>query len=112
MTSKLTKHTKSLRKNATRAETLLWNRIRSRQIEGIKFRRQQPIENYIVDFVTFEKRIIIELDGGQHANQKHKDQQRDKRLTADGFTVLRFWNNDVLENINAVLEIIRRNCLK
>ena len=108
MTTKITKNAKSLRKNATKAETLLWSKIRSRQLEGIKFRRQQPIENYIVDFVCFEKRIIIELDGGQHANQKQKDQQRDNRLTADGFTVLRFWNNDVLEKIDAVLEIIRR----
>jgi len=67
---------------------------------------------FFQDFVSFEKKIIIELDGGQHTNQKQKDQQRDKRLTEDGFTVLRFWNNDVLENIDAVLEIIRRNCIK
>lgn len=112
MTSKLTNHAKSLRKNSTKAEALIWSRIRSRQVEGIKFRRQQPIEKYIVDFVSFERRIIIELDGGQHASQKKKDQLREKRLTEDGFTVLRFWNNDVLENIDAVLEIIRQNCLK
>jgi very-short-patch-repair endonuclease len=62
--------------------------------------------------VSFEKHIIIELDGGQHADQKTKDQLRDKRLTENGFTVLRFWNNDVLGNIDAVLEVIRRNCLK
>ena len=110
MASNLTKHAKSLRKNSTKAETLLWSRIRSRQLEGIKFRRQQPIENYIVDFVSFEERIIIELDGGQHADLKQKDQRRDKRLTENGYTVLRFWNNDVLENIDAVLEIILRNC--
>ena len=110
MSSKLTKNAKSLRKNATKAETVLWSKIRSRQLEGIKFRRQQPIDNYIVDFVSFEKKIIIELDGGQHADQKAKDQTRDQRLEEDGFTVLRFWNNDVLENFDAVLEIIRRNC--
>ena len=110
MPSKLTKHAKSLRKNATKAETLLWSRIRSRQLEGIKFRRQQPIDNYIVDFVSFETQIIIELDGGQHADQKAKDQVRDQRLEEDGFTVLRFWNNEVLENFDAVFEIIRRNC--
>ena len=110
MASNLTKHAKSLRKNSTKAETLLWSRIRSRQLEGIKFRRQQPIENYIVDFVSFEERIIIELDSGQHADLKQKDQRRDKRLTENGYTVLRFWNNDVLENIDAVLEIILRNC--
>jgi very-short-patch-repair endonuclease len=77
----------------------------------VKFRRQQPIDNYIVDFVSYEKRIIIELDGGQHANQKKKDQMRDKRLKEDGFKILRFWNNDVLEDIDAILEIIKRNCL-
>ena len=112
MASKLTKNAKSLRKNATKAEALLWSKIRSRQLEGIKFRRQQPIDNYIVDFVSFEKRIVIELDGGQHADQKKEDQQRDKRLTDDGYTVLRFWNNDVFENIDFILETIRLNCLK
>jgi len=112
MSSKLTKHAKSLRKNATKAVTLLWSKIRAKQLEGIKFRRQQPIGTYIVDFVSFEKHIIIELDGGQHADQRPKDHLRDKRLTENGFTVLRFWNNDVLENIDAVFEIIRRNCLK
>jgi very-short-patch-repair endonuclease len=61
--------------------------------------------------VSYEKRIIIELDGGQHANQKKKDQMRDKRLKEDGFKILRFWNNDVLEDIDAILEIIKRNCL-
>lgn len=111
MTSNLTKYAKKLRKNPTRAETILWNKLRSKQLEGAKFRRQQPIETYIVDFVSFEKRVIIELDGGQHANQELKDEQRDNRLAEDGFKVLRFWNNDVLENIDAVLEIIKRNCL-
>ena len=112
MTFKLTKYERSLRKNSTKAEALLWSKIRSRQLEGIKFRRQQSIENYIVDFVTFEKRIIIELDGGQHADQKREDQMRDKLLSENGFTVLRFWNNDVFKDIDSVLEIIRRNCLK
>ena len=107
MTSKITKYAKSLRKNSTIAETKLWNKLRSRQLEGIKFRRQQPIKNDIVDFASFEKRVIIELDGGQHANQKLKDKKRDKRFTEDGFTVFRFWNNDILENIEAVLEIFR-----
>jgi len=112
MTSNLTKYAKSLRKSSTKAEALLWSKVKSRQLEGVKFRRQQPIGTYIVDFVSFEKHIIIELDGGQHADQRPKDHLRDKRLTENGYTVLRFWNNDVLENINAVFEIIRRNCLK
>jgi len=112
MSSKLTKYAKSLRKKSTKAETLLWHKLRSRQLEGIKFRRQQPIDDYIVDFVSFEKRIVIELDGGQHAKQHQKDQLRDKRLTENGYTVLRFWNNDILENIEGVLQSIRQNCLK
>lgn len=109
MTSKLTKHAKILRKHSTRAEVLLWSRLRSKQLGGIKFRRQQPIGSYIVDFVSFEKRIIIELDGGQHASQKQKDGLRDGQLKQYGYTVLRFWNNDVLENIDGVLETIRQN---
>ena len=112
MSSNLIKYAKKLRKYSTKAETILWNKLRSRQLEGIKFRRQQPIDNYIVDFVSFEKRIIIELDGGQHARDMEKDQSRDEQLSAGGFTVLRYWNHDVLENIDAVLEYIRLNCLK
>jgi very-short-patch-repair endonuclease len=90
MPSRLTKHAKTLRKNATHAENILWNRLRDRQIEGLKFRRQQPIENVIVDFVNFEKRIVIEVDGGQHAIEKNKDWKRDKLLKDTGFKVLRF----------------------
>jgi very-short-patch-repair endonuclease len=101
---------RELRNNSTDTERLLWRYLKSRQIEGVKFRRQQPIETYIVDFVSFEKRIIIELDGGQHA-EKDYDTQRDACLRANGFTVLRFWNNEVIDNIAAVLEVVRRQCL-
>jgi heme b synthase len=97
---------RNLRSNQTDAEKLLWKYLRSKQLANIKFRRQQPIGNYIVDFVTFDKRLIIELDGGQHAEDKDKDQQRDKWLAGQGFQVLRFWNNDVLGNIEGVLESI------
>jgi len=82
-----------------------------KQMEGLKFRRQQPIENYIVDFVCFENRIIIEVDGGQHAVETEKDRERDFYLQQYGFKVLRFWNNEVLQNTNGVLEVIRENCL-
>ena len=108
----LTKHAKSLRRNATQAEKALWRHLRARQMEGLKFRRQQPIENYIVDFVSFEKRLVIELDGGQHAKNKEKDIQRDRCLVENGFKVIRFWNTDVLGNIDGVREVIRRECLK
>ena len=80
----------------------------------MKFRRQEPIGNFIVDFVAFEKRLIIEIDGGQHAdeNEKDNDLQRDEWLKSQGFRVLRFWNNEVLQNLEGVLETIRDNCLR
>ena len=78
---------------------------------GLKFRRQQPIDNYIVDFVCFENRIIIEIDGGQHAEDGKKDIERDSYLKKHGFKVLRFWNNEVMNNIIEVLETIRGHCL-
>ena len=112
MVSKLTTIAKNLRTNQTKAEAVLWNKLRAKQIEGIKFRRQQPIENFIVDFVNFEKRIIIEVDGGQHAEIKKQDLKRDQILTENGFKIIRFWNNDIFENIDGVMEIIRKECLK
>jgi very-short-patch-repair endonuclease len=111
MTPRLTKLARDLRKNATEAEALLWNRLRARQMEGAKFRRQQPLENFIVDFVSFEKRIVIELDGGQHAEDKDKDEERDICLKNNGFTVLRFWNSEIFENLEGVLETIRQKCI-
>ena len=84
----------------------MWRRLRARQLEGIKFRRQQPIGNFIVDFVSFEKRIVIELDGGQHAITKSRDNDRDRWLADKGFIVMRFWNNDVLDNLDGVLAVI------
>jgi very-short-patch-repair endonuclease len=88
----------------------LWSQLKSSQIEGIKFRRQEPIEGFIVDFVSYEKKLIIELDGGQHATSKEKDEQRDRCLAGHGFKVLRFWDNDVFQNLQGVLEVIRRHC--
>ena len=102
---------KKLRKNSTPAENLLWSRLRAEQLEGLKFRRQQLIGNYIIDFVCFEKKIVIEVDGGQHAIEKGKDSIRDEWLKGQGFKVLRFWNNEVLMNIESVLEVIRMDCL-
>ena len=103
---------KELRNNSTDAERLLWHHLRNSQLEGVKFRRQQPIEAYIVDFVSFDKRIVIELDGGQHAESAEYDQQRDACLQRNGFVVLRFWNNELFENIDGVLEVIRQHCLE
>jgi len=78
---------------------------------GIKFRRQQPIDDYVVDFISFEKRIIIEIDGGQHSLERAKDAERQNYLVKNGFKVLRFWNNEVLQNVDGVLEVIRECCL-
>ena len=112
MEKSLTKFAKALRKNATDAETLLWGKLKAKQLQGIKFRRQQPIGNFIVDFISFEKRLIIELDGGQHTENRRKDLKRDLCLSANGFKVLRFWNHDVLTNIEGVLEVIRKKCFE
>jgi very-short-patch-repair endonuclease len=109
--NKRTGFARNLRKQSTEAEKLLWKNLRAKQLEGFKFRRQQPIGNYIVDFVCFEKGLVVELDGGQHAVEKEKDMIRDQWLSAEGFRVLRFWNTEVLINITGVLERIRQNCL-
>jgi very-short-patch-repair endonuclease len=95
-----------LRANQTDAETVLWNRIRNRQIDGHKFARQVPIGRYVCDFVCREKRIIIEVDGGQHA-ESTADAIRDRHLITEGYRVLRFWNNDVLGNLEGVLTTIQ-----
>ena len=94
---------RQLRKNMTDVERLLWLKLRGRQLQGYRFRRQHPIKNYIVDFVCIELTLIIELDGGQHANQSLYDQQRTDVLNGAGFKVLRFWNNDCIENMEGVL---------
>ncbi|MBW2039880.1 MAG: endonuclease domain-containing protein [Deltaproteobacteria bacterium] len=100
-----------LRKRPIDAEKLLWRHLRAKQMNGFKFRRQQPIDNCIVDFASFENRIIIKVDGGQHAVEKERDIERDNYLKRHGFKILRSWNNDVLTNISGVLEVIKENCL-
>ena len=110
MTNRLVNTAKTLRKSQTDAEKLLWKHLRAKQMEGLKFRRQQPIGNYVIDFICLEKSLVIEVDGGQHADNK-KDEERDAWLKSEGFKVLRFWNNEVLTNMKGVLEVIRENCL-
>jgi very-short-patch-repair endonuclease len=111
MKGHLTSAAKGLRKRPTEAEKALWHRLRYRQLQGFKFRRQQPIGPYIVDFVNFESKLIIELDGSQHAIETEGDRKRDKRLKDQGFQVLRFWNNEVFENIDGVLDVLRDRLL-
>jgi very-short-patch-repair endonuclease len=95
-----------LRRNQTDAERKLWARLRARQLCGVKFRRQYPIGRFIVDFCCFEKDLAVELDGGQHAEQTEADQRRSDLLARHGYRVLRFWDNDVMENIDGVLQRI------
>ncbi|HHT9134933.1 MAG TPA: endonuclease domain-containing protein [Candidatus Avalokitesvara rifleensis] len=111
MAKKLTTIAKNLRRRSTDAEKLLWRHLRSKQLKGLKFRRQHPIGSYIVDFACLDKQVVIELDGGQHTVNGNRDKERDRRLEKEGYKVLRFWNNDVLRNTNGVLEVIRENCL-
>jgi very-short-patch-repair endonuclease len=91
----------------THAERVLWRLLRDRQLSGIKFRRQQPIDSYVVDFVCFSHRLVIEVDGGQHASPDAHELRRTKHLERSGFRILRFWNNEVLENREGVWEAIR-----
>ena len=98
-----------LRKNATDAEQLLWRRLRNRQLAGFKFRRQVAIEPYIVDFVCFDARLIVEADGGQHLEQGNYDSKRTTELRAMGYELVRFWNYEILEDIDVVLEEILKH---
>jgi len=103
-----------LRKNATDAERKLWSTLRSRGMAGLKFFRQYSIGPYILDFYCPERRLAIEVDGGQHAHlhgQQHDD-HRDRYLTGLNIRVIRFWNNDVLQNIEGVWERIREEVEK
>jgi very-short-patch-repair endonuclease len=106
-------NSRRLRKDQTDVEKLLWYHLRGRNISGIKFRRQHKLGPYIVDFVSIEKKIIIELDGGQHnsAENLNNDAARDLYLKKLGFKVLRFWNNEVLQNFENVLERINNVAL-
>ncbi|MBN9087312.1 MAG: endonuclease domain-containing protein [Reyranella sp.] len=97
---------RELRNNATNAERRLWHHLRRRQLSGFKFRRQRPIGPYICDFVCLEAGLIVELDGGQHAERVAHDMRRDDFLRTEGFRILRFWNDDVQAEIGSVVDTI------
>jgi very-short-patch-repair endonuclease len=101
---------RQLRKQSTDAERLLWRHLRSRQLNGYKFRRQQPIGRFILDFVCFEKCLVVELDGGQHndGQQAIYDVERNKWIEQLGYRVVRFWDHDVLKQVETVKEAILR----
>jgi very-short-patch-repair endonuclease len=94
-----------LRNEMTDAERRLWSVLRNRQLNGAKFRRQQPIGPFIADFACQERRLIVEADGGQHANNV-RDARRTEFLESKGYRVLRFWNNDILNNLDGVAQVI------
>ncbi len=106
MRRKLTPLARKLRKRMTDAEIRLWKYLNRKRL-GVIFRRQYPIKDYIVDFVSFDTRLIVEVDGGQHVDSE-KDKARDEWLTSQGFKVLKFWDNNVLKNIEGVMEAIRK----
>ncbi len=103
----LTHLARNLRKNQTDAEQILWLQLRAKRFLNYKFRRQFPIEPYIVDFVCLDLKLIIELDGSQHQEQQEYDLERTEFLTQRGFKVIRFWNNAIFNNLDGVLESLR-----
>ncbi|WP_313317779.1 endonuclease domain-containing protein [Stenotrophomonas sp.] len=105
---KLRKRARALRNTPTDAEDRLWQQLRRRQLAGFRFRRQMPLGGYIADFVCLEARLIVELDGGQHLEQRAYDQRRTEMLQSLGFRLLRYWNDEVLQGMPAVLEDILR----
>lgn len=107
-TEKTLRYSKELRKCMTDAENLLWFYLKNKQLNGYKFRRQEAIDNYIADFVCYEKKLIIELDGGHHNENKNieKDKVRQNYFEKQGFKVLRFWNNDLFQDIESVLDVV------
>lgn len=101
-----TARARSLRSNMTDVERKLWMALKGKQIAGYRFRRQHAIGVYIADFACVERKLVIELDGGQHQNQEAYDKDRSRYLNQQGWQVVRFWNNEVLENLDGVLEVI------
>ncbi|MCA1749291.1 MAG: DUF559 domain-containing protein [Sphingomonadales bacterium] len=107
---RLTSTARRLRRDQTDAERNLWARLRNRQMENAKFRRQVPIGGRVADFACLALKLVIELDGSQHADNS-RDLERTEIIESDGFTVLRFWNSDVMGNLEGVLESVRNTIL-
>ena len=105
-TPKIFGRAKQLRREMTPAEAKLWSHLRAHRMRDVHFRNQHAIGNYIVDFCAPRKKLIIELDGSQHLEQQEYDTERNEFLQSKGYRVLRFWNNDVINNIDSVLRVI------
>jgi very-short-patch-repair endonuclease len=100
-----TKRARVLRSHLTDAERKLWYALRDRRFAGVKFRRQVPVGPYVADFLCYEARLVIEVDGGQHA-ESARDRRRDRWFVDNDFRVLRFWNSDVLSNLEGVMLVV------
>ena len=105
-TPKVFAHAKELHRNLTPAEAKLWARLRAHRMAGVHFRNQHAIGNYVVDFCAPRKKLIIELDGSQHLEQEEYDSERTAFFKSKGYRVLRFWNNDVLNDLDSMLKVI------
>ena len=109
--TKLTQFAREHRRAGNEVEVLLWSRLRARRLGGFKFRRQFPIGSYIVDFCCLEKKLMIELDGSQHQDQRNQDENRSAYLMRSGYQVIRFWNNEVLQQTfrtcQRILEVLQ-----
>lgn len=106
--SSLTGIAKRLRRDMTDAERVLWRELRAHRFAGFKFKRQEPLGDYVVDFICHAAKLIVELDGGQHADREAADVERTRWLESQGFRVLRFWNNEVLANIEGVMQVLEK----
>jgi very-short-patch-repair endonuclease len=106
MPKRLTPVARKLRRTSTETEDLLWSRLRNRQIANAKFRFQSPLGDHVPDFLCVEAKLIVELDGGHHGDQAEADALRSRSLEQAGYTVLRFWNADVTDNLDGVLQAI------
>ena len=112
MQTPLTPVAKKLRRNATVGERILWFRLRNHKLDGHKFKRQHPIGKYVVDFVCTDKKLVIEVDGSTHLSDeaRKRDRRRQEHLEGNGYVVLRFWGDEVKNDILSVLESIRGKC--
>ncbi len=106
----ITQRARELRGSMTRAEVILWQRLRAKQMCGLRFRRQEPVGNFIADFYCAAARLVVELDGDSHVERAAADARRDEIMRGEGFVVLRFTNEQVLQNLTGVLEAIEAHC--
>ncbi|MGB8646910.1 MAG: endonuclease domain-containing protein [Anaerolineae bacterium] len=109
-TEPVARFARDLRKEMTPAEGKLWARLRNHQLDGLHFRRQHALGPYIADFICTAARLIVEIDGDSHAEQVEQDEARTEWLSARGYRVIRFWNHEIMRNIDGVLESIRMTC--